>query len=134
MGMYPCTCHCGKPFMWFSGNKIQLCEDCAKTAVVTQVTMEQSTEVSEPKITEVTLAWARIRVLMEEANSKLFEASMIAHKELKNEDLHKEIYKFRVDQQFTMMKIGNALGRNKASSSPWYMTVSDIEKELQKKS
>lgn len=35
MGLYPIPCKiCKKVFMWFSGNPIQLCGECSKTAVI----------------------------------------------------------------------------------------------------
>jgi len=100
--------------------------------LVDEVVLDNTPQESKP-ITLTTLQWAELRDLMREVDAKLFKASMIARLEMKNTDMHQELYKHRVDMQYTNMKIGNALKRDRPGS-PYYMSVSDIEKELQNNS
>lgn len=130
MGLYPSTCiSCKKPFMWFSGNKIQACGECMPDVIVSE-----EVEIKEEplyQVTPATVEWSRIRDLLNEADSKLFQASKIARVELKNDDFHREIYKHRVDMQFSHMRVRNALKHDRFPA-PFYKTTSELEAELKK--
>jgi hypothetical protein len=113
-----------------TGNKAQACDECMPDIIVEEVEIK-GPEQNPCKVTEGTVQWARIRDLMNEVDAKLFQASTIARLEMKNDDLHRELYKHRVDMRFTNMRIRNALKHDR-HPSPFYKTVSQLEAELAK--